>query len=182
MRNCNLPLPTPKLGSFHHTLILSTSYPGTDMKEEILQGKARLIKFQKANPETIPMQNILCPLCHSRCNSRRLWVSVSCSHITRDAVLGYSGPKPQQCCRLPLTSKISPCFRLEISPNASRLQHGFVGAGSHRNLAPSKDSCARSWSAARLPRHSSLHTVHWLCSETVWVTTVKSCLWTSTCS
>lgn len=94
VHNCDLPLPTPKLGSFHHTLTLSTSYPRTDMKGEILQGKAGLIKLQKAHPETISMQNMCCLLCHPWCNSPRLWASMSCSHITREAVLGYSVPKP----------------------------------------------------------------------------------------
>lgn len=109
MHNCNLPLPTPKLGSFHHTLALSTSCPRVDMKGEILQGTAGLIKSQKANPETAAMQNILCLLCHARCSSPGLWVSVSHSHITREAVLGYSGPNHTGY-GLPLTFKISPCL------------------------------------------------------------------------
>lgn len=61
VHNCNLPLPTPKLGSFHHTLILSTSHQRTDMKGKVLHGKAGLIKLQKANPETVAMQIILLP-------------------------------------------------------------------------------------------------------------------------
>lgn len=163
MHNHNLPFPAPKLGSFHHTLILSTSYPRTEMKEEFLQGKAGLIKLQKANPETIPLAEYPLPLlCHPRSNSWRLSVSASCCHITREAILRYSGSKPWQFYRLPLTFQIIPWYRLEISPNASGLQHGFVGARSHRNLAPSKDGCARNRRTARLPRHSSLHMVHWL--------------------
>lgn len=53
VRNHNLLFSTPKLGSFRHALILSTSYPRTDMKGEFLQGKAGLIKSQTVSSETM---------------------------------------------------------------------------------------------------------------------------------
>jgi len=140
----NLPFPTPKLGSFHHTLILSTSYPRTDMKEEFLQSKAGAMKSQKANPEPTPFAEYPLPLVPSSVYEPKAASQHELLHITRQSIFRYSGPKPWQFYRLPLTSQIPPRYGLEISPNASRLQHGFAGARSQRNLEPSEDSCARS--------------------------------------
>lgn len=143
MHNCNLPLPTPKLGSFHHTLILSTPCPRADMKGEISQGTAGLIKSQKANPETAAMQNILCLLCPARCSSPRLWVSVS--HITERqswAILGLNHTGSG----LPSTSQLPPCSAKRRRAAARRCRIPPA-------LAGSRGSCART--AAQLSSHGS---------------------------
>lgn len=145
MHNCNLQLPTPKLGSFHHTLILSTPCPRVDMKGEISQGTAGLIKSQKANPETAAMQNILCLLCPARCSSPRLWVSVS--HITERqswAILGLNHTGSG----LPSTSKLPPCSAKRRRAAARRCRIPPSSGRQQRQLC-------QDWSSAQLPRLQS---------------------------